>query len=305
MSLFRKVAHSPGPLYLLPDLTRVLKTSWIKVVANVSDAVVELKGNREKTWTHRNGTFWPGALLSQDFPRARIMVFGYDADVSLAYDLLDQQGQAGQRPIVFIAHSLGGLVCEEALNLCGKIQNPHRGSHLASWGNTVAKYVNIFRGTNREILRNLQSGFQHMVLCDEVKLKIYCFYEALNMNDIVGTIVERESAILRTYDNCSINADHRDITKFAGKVDTGYGQVQGLLEIWIQEHFVLWPIFNGSISGNYVIPGTQVTGLGVYFLTSSPQGPQSYHSHYRSKFSFNGINIACVGIIYYTYNFAE
>jgi pimeloyl-ACP methyl ester carboxylesterase len=99
-----------------------------------------LTGNREKTWTHRNGTFWPGALLTEDFPRARIMTFGYDADVvrfwtiassnrlddhgkSLAYALLDQRGEVGQRPILFVAHSLGGLVCEEALNLTQKRQD--------------------------------------------------------------------------------------------------------------------------------------------------------------------------------------
>jgi predicted alpha/beta hydrolase family esterase len=63
------------------------------------------------------------------------MTFVYDADVvrfwtlassnrvddhgkSLVYALLDQLEQFGQRPIVFVAHSLGGgLVCEGALNL--------------------------------------------------------------------------------------------------------------------------------------------------------------------------------------------
>jgi protein SERAC1 len=286
-----------------------------------------LTGNREKTWTHRNGTFWPGSLLSEDFPRARIMTFGYDADVvrfwtiassnrlddhgkSLAYVLLDQRGRDGQRPIIFIAHSLGGLVCEEALNLSGKRQDlqsilantlgiifmgtPHEGSHLANWGGTVAKYVNIFRGTNREILENLQPGssdlqrteedFQHMLLRDGVRLKVYCFYEALKMNDTVGKIVETESAILPAYDNCSINADHRNMTKFTGRADAGYGQVRGVLERWIQEYesrrsdadepakasindgsgrggtSYNGPVFNGSISGRYVIPGTQITG---------------------------------------------
>jgi len=159
-----------------------------------------LTGNREKTWTHRNSTFWPGALLSQDIPRARIMTFGYDADVvrfwtiassnrlddygkSLAYALLDQRAQVDRRPIVFIAHSLGGLVCEEALNLSNKRQDlasivpstlgiifmgtPHGGSHLASWGSTVAKYVNVFRGTNREILENLQPGSSDLQRTEE------------------------------------------------------------------------------------------------------------------------------------------
>src|SRR5262245_16221525 len=39
-----------------------------------------LTGNRDKTWTHSNGTFWP-EVLAADLPQARIMTFGYDADV--------------------------------------------------------------------------------------------------------------------------------------------------------------------------------------------------------------------------------
>jgi hypothetical protein len=90
---------------------------------------------------------------------------------------------------MFVAYSLGGLVREEALNLSRKRQDLvsilpstlgiifmgtlHRGSRLASWGGTVAKYVYIFCGTNREILGCLQSSssdlrkteedFQHML----------------------------------------------------------------------------------------------------------------------------------------------
>jgi protein SERAC1 len=293
-----------------------------------------LTGNREKTWTHRNGTFWPDTLLREDFPRARIMTFGYDADVvrfwtiassnrlddhgkSLAYALLDQRQRADQRPIIFIAHSLGGLVCEDALNLSDKrrdlgsilsntlgiifIGTPHGGSYLAGWGSTVAKYVNIFRGTNRDILRNLQPGsadlqrteedFQHMLRRDEVNFNIFCFYEALKMNDAVGKIAERESAVLTAYDNCSINADHRNMTKFSGRADAGYGQVRGVLNRWIQGcesrppnsgasggisndsttedisqgASYHGPVFNGPISGRYVIPGAYTTGGTVNF----------------------------------------
>jgi pimeloyl-ACP methyl ester carboxylesterase len=264
------------------------------------------------------------------------MTFGYDADVvrfwtiassnrlddhgkSLAYALLDQRAHIACRSIIFVAHSLGGLVCEEALNLCNKRENlanilpsvlgivfmgtPHGGSHLANWGNTVAKYVNVFRGTNRDILGNLQPGssdlqrteedFQHMLRQDGVKLKIYCFYEALKMNDVVGKVVEREAAILPAYDNCSINADHRTMTKFTGRADAGYGQVRGVLERWIREMKEVrsnaseaastaenkmakmessrggplynGPVFNGSITGRYVIPGAQTTGGTVNF----------------------------------------
>ena len=51
-----------------------------------------LTGNRENTWTHKkHGVFWPKDLLPKDleeegFP-ARIMTFGYDADVVSAIDI--------------------------------------------------------------------------------------------------------------------------------------------------------------------------------------------------------------------------
>jgi hypothetical protein len=41
-----------------------------------------LTGNRESTWTHApSKVCWPEKLLKNDIPEARIMSFGYDADV--------------------------------------------------------------------------------------------------------------------------------------------------------------------------------------------------------------------------------
>jgi hypothetical protein len=41
-----------------------------------------LTGNRETTWTHKQSkTFWPQTLLARDLPNARILTFGYDADI--------------------------------------------------------------------------------------------------------------------------------------------------------------------------------------------------------------------------------
>lgn len=41
-----------------------------------------LTGNRESTWTHKTGkVFWPKDLLPKDLPKARIITFGYDADI--------------------------------------------------------------------------------------------------------------------------------------------------------------------------------------------------------------------------------
>jgi hypothetical protein len=42
-----------------------------------------ITGNRETTWTYKNKPpiFWPKDLLPADLPKARIITFGYDADV--------------------------------------------------------------------------------------------------------------------------------------------------------------------------------------------------------------------------------
>lgn len=42
-----------------------------------------LTGGPRKTWYHgASSTFWPAELLACDVPRARIMTWGYDADVA-------------------------------------------------------------------------------------------------------------------------------------------------------------------------------------------------------------------------------
>jgi hypothetical protein len=55
----------------------------LTVVVTVSSivAVHGLGGGSCKTWTHRDGTFWLHDLLPKDIINARIMTFGYDADV--------------------------------------------------------------------------------------------------------------------------------------------------------------------------------------------------------------------------------
>jgi hypothetical protein len=91
-------------------------------------AVHGLNGHREKTWTHKDGIFWPKDLLPCKIPNARIMIWGYDANTHssdrvsaqylydhakvLASDLSLQRRltNSEKRPILFVAHSLGGII---------------------------------------------------------------------------------------------------------------------------------------------------------------------------------------------------
>lgn len=226
-----------------------------------------LTGNRETTWTHTNGVFWPRELV-EDIQTARIMTFGYDADVtklwgtagnnnlrnhgkSLAYAVSDRRRECRNRQIIFIAHSLGGLVCEQALLICREgemhleevfqstlgiifMGTPHGGADLANWGHTLAKYLNVIRSRNSAILGDLrhksevltavQQQFQQLLRSRGVYINIYCFFEEKAVAG-VGIIVPEQSAVLSQYPNQSIAANHMDMTKFRGRNDDGYQKV--------------------------------------------------------------------------------
>ncbi|KUJ12820.1 uncharacterized protein LY89DRAFT_622819, partial [Mollisia scopiformis] len=97
-------------------------------------AVHGIKGHPHRTWTHPNGEKWLEDYLPKDFPNTRILTFGYNAQVftssrgciidyaeQLLQNLASVRASRDQkasfvlpnRPIIFVCHSLGGLVVKK------------------------------------------------------------------------------------------------------------------------------------------------------------------------------------------------
>jgi hypothetical protein len=138
--------------------------------ANVDLVFVHgLNGHPEYTWTSggdvQSGVFWPFQLLPPivEEEKARILVYGYDADVASFTDGVPKDRihkhaehliaelcanrwirKAMERPVVFVAHSLGGLVVKRALIYSSEVRGNHT-EHLRSV--YVSTYGILFLGT--------------------------------------------------------------------------------------------------------------------------------------------------------------
>ena len=139
--------------------------------------------------------FWPSHLLPADYANFRVLTYGYDSHISryfrspanklnlsqLGEDLLNRvngerrRSKAVGRPIIFVAHSLGGLLVKEAILESKKhgpsskqgdvyrstkgivfFGTPHRGSLDARWGQILRSIASVTFDTNDKILRTLE-----------------------------------------------------------------------------------------------------------------------------------------------------
>lgn len=172
---------------------------------------------------------------------------------------------AYSRPLVFVAHSLGGLVCKKAILLSRNnpdphlrgifdgiqgiifMGTPHKGAWMANWAKIPASALGLVKSTNitlldilqrdNQFLDSIQNDFLAMVreLRESGRrIEVTCFFEELPLH-VVGIVVPKESATLEGYISLSIHDNYRDMVRFASSEQTGLKRLQGQLTRWVSQ----------------------------------------------------------------------
>ncbi|CAG9955489.1 unnamed protein product [Clonostachys rosea f. rosea IK726] len=249
-------------------------------------AVHGLNGHREKTWTAANEINWLRDLLPHDLPHSRIIYWGYDANThnrsrvscqylyghaqTLVSDLCRKRRltDSVKRPIIFVAHSLGGIIVKSALIHSDSSRQgallehrsiklsthgivfmgtPHQGGNGVQLGQLLVNVASLFMAANDHILQHLkrdsewlqQQLGQYGPISNEFITKYA--YEEYETSTALGhkiMVVPHASAVVPGHADAEqvvIHNDHINMVKFASKQDSGYEKISGYLQIMMMD----------------------------------------------------------------------
>ena len=227
----------------------------------------------EATWTV-DGKLWLRDFLPHLLPNVRVLLFAYNSNVafetstvgireaadSLLNWLILYRIDRAKRPLVFIAHSLGGLVVKRALvtakldpmyssidSATGGIAflgTPHRGGNGAAIGQIAANVARImWGGPANSFMKALQKDSSAADdLAEDFRrllpnLRILSFYETLPQTPL-GLIVDKKSATLGVDSTketqVAVAANHRGMCKFGASTDHTYQLVSRNIQLLVQ-----------------------------------------------------------------------
>jgi pimeloyl-ACP methyl ester carboxylesterase len=247
-----------------------------------------LGGSSHKSWSYDRDPelFWPQKWLpfEPETSDARILTFGYNANYKssgpnsvsnisdFARALLfgmkfgrDQEKRdlnIGKVPIIFVAHSMGGLVFKRAF-LSGLdnpgykdivtqihavlfLSTPHRGTDLATVLNRILT-VSIFMQSPKQYITELQKSSPTIENLNEgfanhaAELQIFSFYETLETP--VGPV--KNMLILDTASSTlgyagevktPLHANHNGVSKFPSRDNSNYQSVLSALQTLVSQY---------------------------------------------------------------------
>lgn len=226
---------------------------------------------------------WPAELLPADFPRARVLSLCYDTAARQrhgkegVFDLKDlgeyllgalPQAGVGQRPLLLVGHSLGGLVLKQFLveanarasmaadpaekraagqllaNVLGAAfySTPHAGSRLGDYAAVLSGLRIVAAG---EVMRYLctlskdafrvNAPFQDLRTREGWKTLGFCEMHATSAGPFNAVVVEQASGLQDMDTRQPINADHGGVCKPTSASDLAYARLRTYLEERLRE----------------------------------------------------------------------
>ncbi|KAK0671872.1 YVTN repeat-like/Quino protein amine dehydrogenase [Cercophora samala] len=242
-----------------------------------------LGGSSRMTWSKNRDIelFWPAKFLplEPNLKDTRILTFGYNSNFrpgagknqmsildfakDLLFDLKYAQDEMapepgplkiGEVPLIFVVHSMGGLVVKEAymqgqndpnyeaiiraVSSIVFLSTPHRGSNLAEALNRILqvsfvsnpmKFISEL-AIGSHTLQKLNEQFRHIA----PRLRVASFYETRPtpmLKKVQTMVLEKDSSMLGYPGEISkpLDADHHGVCKFASREDTHYIAVRNVL----------------------------------------------------------------------------
>ncbi|KAI1299607.1 hypothetical protein F5Y03DRAFT_249326 [Xylaria venustula] len=259
-----------------PDLDKIKAQSKGK---SILSRVRKLKLTRDsETGEGHTRVFWPADLLPMKLPTARILVFGYDTVIvkhqfagavnknsvfAHSKDLVNELSRARPlgRPIIFVTHSLGGIVVKESLAICSTsnsenvedilksttgvmfLGTPHRGSSAAGVGEIARKAAGLLlMDTNSRLLDSLSLRNSDLERCQDVFSSLWLKYNfqvktfqeglplklpiRLGQSKMVKVVPDISSCLGDSRERAeTLDGDHRSMCRFKGLEDRNYIKV--------------------------------------------------------------------------------
>jgi predicted RNA-binding protein with RPS1 domain len=235
-----------------------------------ADAVLDvvflhgLDGDAYKSWTAAGDDgFWPG-WLAQDVDGAAVWSVGYEAwssgwrghsmpveDRTINVLAALQVKGIGERPLVFVTHSMGGLIVKEALLYAAYgdtefasfaamtkavvfLGTPHNGSGLTKAVDALGK---IYRGTaavkdlrtSGAHLRQMSTRYQNWVHDSGTGIRHLVFFETKPTKGVQVVDAGSANPALPKVQPVGVDANHIDICKPVSRDTLVYGRIQKLV----------------------------------------------------------------------------
>ncbi|RAL05432.1 uncharacterized protein BO80DRAFT_136579 [Aspergillus ibericus CBS 121593] len=240
------------------------------------------------SWTSTRFICWPEKFIPAKVPEARILSYNYECQLNdfwtedddliteLSNDMMDQlmdqrtKGDQGNRPVIFVAHCLGGLVVENAL-VHGRqhderktlvdcvrglilLATPH---YQPSTLSQVNKYFQLAGETplsNEELIRrskwvlSIPRDFARL-RSGQLEMDFLAFYEgtAMLVDGANIKIVDMSLARLPGAPPAErLAADHLHITHIEDGEDRDIGKLVRVLKRWVAK--ILPPSEDGNVN---------------------------------------------------------